>query len=113
MLAGDFLGDCEDARKVDEESEKQLELMVGAARAEAGGASLDVRCCGLVEEVLPNGVLRMHALLAPGVGLVEGSLRMWTERPGLAGHCIDMIRDNEHFDMAFRIWSEESRAWPR
>lgn len=111
-MAGGFLGECEDAWNVNELSERQLELMVGAALAEAGGASLDVRCCGLVEEILPNGALRIHSLMAPADLFIGSSIRMWTERPGLASHCVGMIRENEHFDMAFRLWSDKSRTWP-
>ena len=113
VMDGDFLGKCEDAWNVNELSERQLELMVGAALAEAGGASLDVRCCGLREEILPNGALRIHSLMAPADLFIGSSIRMWTERPGLASHCVGMIRKNEHFDMAFRLWSDKSRTWPR
>lgn len=112
-MAGGFLGECEDVWKVNELFERQLALMVGAALAEAGGASLDVRCCGLVEEIMPNGALRIHSLMAPADFCIGSSVRMWTERPGLASYCIDKIRENDHFNMAFSLWSEEPRTWTR
>lgn len=112
VLAGDFLGECEDAWNVNEASERQLELMVGAALAEAGGAGLDVRC-GLVEEVMPDGAIRSHLLASPLEISIGSGVRLWKEHPGLASHCIDKIQGNEHFDMAFRLWSEKSRTWPR
>lgn len=62
---------------------------------------------------MPNGALRIHSLMAPVDLSIGSSVRMWTERPGLASHCVGMIRENKHFDMAFRLWSDKSRTWPR
>lgn len=111
-LKGTLFDSCNDWERCLEFARDRLEMMIGVARLQSSDEAMDVRV-GSVVQVGHDGIRQEFVDTSLTIHVAVSCRIFGSERPTTAEQLINNAIGTDSLEMALRLWSEDSRTWPR